>query len=96
MDATLANRPRALPQQAALVYWIGWRCAEALGDSTTGQHRANQALGVLNLWVENGALALPAYLVPAAGELLDAGDRTPDAADRYHALKVLLHRSAVG
>jgi len=58
--------------------------------------RANQALGVLNLWVENGALALPAYLVPAAAELLDADDRTPGAADRYPALKALLHRSAVG
>jgi hypothetical protein len=49
----------------------------------TGQHRANQALGVLNLWVENGAVAPPAYLVRAA-------------ADRYPALRALLHRSAVG
>ena len=96
IDLTLANRPRALPQPAALAYWIGWRCAEALGDRATGQHRADQALGVLNLWVENGALALPAYLVPAATELLDADDRPPGAADRYLALKALLHRSAVG
>jgi len=93
MDATLANRPRALPQQAALVYWIGWRCAEALGDTATGQHRASQALGVLNLWVENGARALAADLVPGAAELLNADDRTPGAADRHPALKALLHRN---
>ncbi len=96
IETTLINRPRALPQPAALAYWVGWRCAAASGDTGTAQHRADQALWALNLWVENGAVALPAYLVPAAGDLLDADDQRLGAADRYPALKTLLHRRAIG
>ena len=95
IDTALNNRPQALPQPAALAYWTGWRCAAVLDDAGTAQHRAGQTLGVLNLWVENGAVALPAYLVPGATELLDADDRSPGAAGRYSALKALLHRRTI-
>lgn len=92
LDASLANHAGRLPQQAPMTYWIGSRCAGALGDSQTAQRRVDQALGVLNLWVENGTVALPAYLIPAAAELLDTDDRRPAAGERYCALKALLGR----
>ena len=86
-DAIRVARPAAVPMQTALAYWLGWRCAVALGDSGSAAHRVGQALGVLNHWVEQGAVALPAHLLAPAAELLSAVDEQPANADRFPALR---------
>ncbi len=47
---------------------------------------------MLNRWVENGAEALPAYLKPAAADLLHAAGDGPGEGAPYPALRALLER----
>lgn len=89
-DSILATRPAAAPMQTALAYWLGWRYAFALVDPGSAAHRAAQALGVLNHWVEQGAAALPAHLLASAAELLGAVASQPADAARFPALRRLL------